>query len=359
MKILHLEAGRHFYGGARQAGYLIDGLAERGCLNLLVCNPGHALARRSNAEVVEMALGGDVDFSLSRRLAAVLDTHRPDIVHVHSRRGADTFGGRAAQAAGIPAILTRRVQSAEPGFWLRAKCRPYAAVVAISTAVRDQLARAGIGADRLTLIPSAVATDAFRPDAAARSRLIERFDLPQDALIAGAAAQLIRRKGLKYLIPLMARLTESEPTMRLLVFGQGPGRAALERAVVRSGMQRRVLLTGFRDDWPALVPGLDVFLHPARREGLGAAVLEAMSAGVPVIASAIGGIVDAIDNGVDGFLVSEDDEWLDALERLLADSALRKRIGRAARRKVESRFTIAGMTDAYVSLYEATLARDV
>jgi glycosyltransferase involved in cell wall biosynthesis len=357
VRILHLETGRHFYGGARQAAYLINALAARGIENLLVCGQGHALAEAVDARVFEWRLGGDLDASLQRRLAELALTEKPDLIHVHSRRGADTFGGRAARAAGIPAILTRRVQSAEPGLWLQFKYRGYAAIVAISQAVRNELLRLGIAPGKLRLIPSAVDTVSFRPDGEAKSRLIERYALPEDALLAGVAAQLIPRKGHDFLLR-CARSLNAMPQVagsnfRLLLFGQGPTESKLRRDAQTLGLGDRVRFCGFEPDWPGLVPGLDLLLHPARREGLGAVVLEAMSAGVPVIASRVGGIVDAIEDGVNGRLVAPDDPgaWLDAIADLLGDGEERLRLGMAARRTVESRFTIDRMTDSYLEVY--------
>ncbi len=358
MRILHVEAGRHSYGGARQVGWLIDGLAACGVDNLLVCMPAHALAGRDNARVFEWPIGGDLDFSLRRRLETLIAGEQPDVVHVHSRRGADSFGGRAARTAGIPAVLTRRVQSREPRVWLRWKCRPYAAIVAISSAVRDELLAGGIGADRIRLIPSAVDTGSFCPDPAARARLIDAFSLPTDARIAGTVAQLISRKGLELLPPLTARLLRDDPQFRLVLFGQGPERAGLEREVSRLGLAGRLLFAGFRDDWPELAPGLDLLLHPAHREGLGVAVLEAMSAGVPVVASAVGGIVDLIDDRLDGRLVAPGDAaaWHAAVSELLDRAELRQLLGEAGRRKVQSRFTIDRMADSYLRLYRELVA---
>jgi len=361
VRVLHLEAGRNLYGGARQVGYLVRALAARGIDNLLVLDQGHALGdlgADGAAKVIEWPLAaGDLDLPLSARLRRLIRAERPDVVHVHSRRGADTFGGRAARAAGVPAILTRRVQSAEPGVWLRFKCRPYGAIVAISRAVHDELAGLGIAAGRLRLIPSAVDTALFRPEPAARVRLTARYGLPETAFIAGAAAQLIPRKNLDRLLHLLHLLHLVPDTglldFRLLVFGQGPERARLGREAARLGIERRVVFCGFEPDWPELVPGLDLLLHPARREGLGAVVLEAMSAGVAVVAAAAGGIVDAIDDGVDGCLVGADtaEDWRNAVLGLAGDPDRRLELAAAARRKVEARFTIERMTDAYVALY--------
>jgi glycosyltransferase involved in cell wall biosynthesis len=158
---------------------------------------------------------------------------------------------------------------------------------------------------------------------------------------------------------LTAKLIAIEPRFRLLLFGRGPAKSALERKIRKLGLSGHVTLCGFEPNLPAHLPGLDIFLHPALREGLGVAVLEAMSAGVPVVASAVGGIVDLIEDHVDGRLVipGAEDAWYDAARELLTDPKRRDILTNAARRRVESRFTIDEMTDRYVKLYREVLDR--
>jgi glycosyltransferase involved in cell wall biosynthesis len=207
----------------------------------------------------------------------------------------------------------------------------------------------------MSLIPSAVDSELFRPDAAARTRLSERFKLPDDARICGMAAQFIARKGHDLLLPLVSRVRAEVPGLRLLLFGQGPERERFERDVHAAGLDQTIVFCGFEPDWPELLPGLDLLLHPARREGLGVVVLEAMSAGVPVVASAAGGIVDVIDPGVDGELLLPGDvsAWTRTVVSLLRDSGARERLATAARKKVESDYTIEAMADRYIALYDA------
>lgn len=351
--MLHIESGRHLYGGARQAGYLAAELSRHGVESRLVCEPGHALADQLGKNAIACASGGDLDLAYYGRLRAIIRAEQPDIVHVHSRRGADIFGGRAARAEHVPAVLTRRIESREPAAWLRFKCRPYAAVVAISSAVAEELAQAGIHAGRLQRIPSAVDTARFRPHPGARAKLLARYALPDDAVLAGCAAQLIARKGVGGLLPLAGALVRAEPRFRLLLFGEGPRRAGLERQIQALGLDSIVTVCGYSADWPVLVPGLDVLLHPARREGLGSVLLEAKAAGVPVLAAAVGGVVDAIEDGVDGRLLPAADAaaWETAVLALIRDEAAREALAAAGRRSVEQRFTIAAMTEAYLALY--------
>jgi len=115
MKILHIEAGRHIYGGAFQVEMLLEGLSKAGVENILVCPKGSDIATHAApfATVEAIPMAGDVDLLFPFRLCRLLKTHRPEVVHVHSRRGADVWGGLCASWMGIPSIPTRRVSFRE------------------------------------------------------------------------------------------------------------------------------------------------------------------------------------------------------------------------------------------------------
>lgn len=358
MRILHVEAGRHLYGGAVQVLHLVEGLSARGVDNVLVCARDGALAREARAAtVVELPMQGELDLLLLPRLVREVKRWQPDLVHVHSRRGADLYGGIAAQLEGVPAVLTRRVDSPEPAVIARLKYAPYRAVVALSRAIERQLLDAGVARARVVRIPSAVDTQRYRPDAAARERIRAAFGLPADALVVGVVAQLIERKRHGWLLAVLPGLVRELPQLRVLCFGQGPLEQRLKAELVDRGLTQHVTFAGFRADLPRLVPGFDVLAHPASREGLGVALLEAASAGVPVVACDVGGVPDVVEHGHTGLLVPADDAGAlrGALARLLRDRAERARLGAAARAHVERRFNVAGLVESHVSLYAEVL----
>ena len=357
MRIAHLEAGRHLYGGAAQVRYLVDGLTARGVDNLLLCPAGSELAAaRPAATVRELAMRGDLDAFTPVRLMRALSSFKPDVVHVHSRRGADVYGGLAAALVGVPAVLTRRVDSPEPRWLARWKYRPYAAVVALSRVIENQLA-AVVDAARIVRIPSAVDPLRCRPDAAARARVLSAFGLPDDALVVGVIAQLIERKGHDTLLAFLPEVVREHPNLRVLVFGRGPLEPKLRAQIAARGLACHVALAGFRTDLPELLPGFDVVAHAAVREGLGLALLEAASAGVPVVAYAAGGVPDAVVDGVTGLLVPVGDAAAlrAALVRLLAARVERARLGAAARAHAERHFGVDDLVDAHLSLYGRVL----
>lgn len=354
MRIAHIEAGRHLYGGAAQVRYLTDGLTRRGVDTAVLCASGSELAAACSAvRLVELPMRGELDVALLPRLVRELKRLQPDLVHVHSRRGADLYGGAAAALAGIPAVVTRRVDAVEPAAVMRFKYRPYRAVVALSLAIERQLSAAGIAAERVVRIPSAVDTERYRPDATARARLLAAFGFGPDALAVGVVAQLIERKRHAWLFELLPQLVQRWPQLRVVCFGRGPLERTLRRRIAELGLQQHVVLVGFRTDVPELLPGLDLLAHPAEREGLGLALVEAASAGVPVVACATGGITDVVIDGETGALVPRDSAaaFRAALSALLADRDERLRMGVAARRHAERRFDTAALVAEHLSLY--------
>ena len=360
MRILHVEAGRHLYGGARQVCYLIEGLAAEGFENVLVCARGSTIAGAvRGATVVELPIGGDLDVFWAGPLRKLIMAHAPAVVHVHSRRGADLVGGRCARRAGVPAVLTRRVDNRESAWWARLKYRPYRVVAAISAAVETELVQhAGLDPTRVVRVASAVDTERHRPDFAARARLAVTLNSPPGSIVIGVVAQLIPRKGHALLLDCLQEVISRHPEVQVLCFGRGPQERELRRRIAAHGLAEHVRLMGFRDDLAVLMPGLDLLVHPARREGLGVAVLEAMSCGIPVVASDAGGIPDIVEHERSGLLFASGDsrELCAAILRMLDDEALRLRLARAGRERVKSRFSVQRMSRRYMEVYNRVLS---
>jgi len=354
MRILHVEGGANLYGGAQQVLYLLEGLSRRGVGNLLACRPGCELAERaaSFAEVYTLPMGGDLDFAMIRRLRRLIQRTGPDLVHLHSRIGADVMGGVAARMAGVPVIHTRRVDNPEPRWLVAAKYRLHDRVIAISEAIGRVLISEGLPADKLRVVRSAVAADAYsRP--CARRRVLEGLGLPADALLVGVVAQLIERKGHRFLLDALPTLIKSHPKLQLVFFGKGPLAGQLQERIDAEGLAEHARLAGFRDDLTEILPCLDLLVHPATMEGLGVSLLQASAAAVPIVASRAGGIAEAVRDGVNGLLVPPGDAAAlgSTLSGLLADIGLRRRLGAAGRALIRDQFSADSMVDGNLSVY--------
>ena len=250
MHIVHLETGRHLYGGAQQVLYLLPGLAAAGVRNTLVCPPDSAIssaADNAGVNVHTIPMAGDLDVGFSRRFGQWLAANKPDLLHVHSRRGADMWGGLAARRAGVPAILSRRVDNPDVPLLGRIKYRMYQRVIAISREIQMQLRTAGVPDSKLRLVHSAVDANACQPDWT-REQFRTAFDLRGDDLAVVCVAQLIPRKGQQFLLDAWPTVLGKCPQARLILFGQGAAEARLVDQVRQAGLSDRVCFAGFRAD---------------------------------------------------------------------------------------------------------------
>jgi len=362
LNVVHVETGRHIYGGALQVLYLMRGLHELGVRNILACpdDAEIAAAARGVADTVHaVPMHGEVDIGFALRLRRLVRSEGAHLVHLHSRRGADWLGGLAARLAGTPCLLTRRVDNREHPLIARVKYRLFDHVAVISEAIANVLTQEGVPASRLSRIYSAVDVDAYagRCDREAFRGIV---GLPADAgPVCGVIAQLIPRKGHHHLFAALSRILEDLPRLHVVLFGRGPQEDALRSQCADLGIAAHVHFAGFRSDLPDLLGCLDLVVHPAEREGLGVALLQAAAAGVPVVAADAGGIPEVVADGVSGLLVppAEPGALADAVLRVLADPGLARRLGASGRRLVAERFSIPAMAAAYLRLYRSLTAQ--
>ena len=362
VKILHVETGRHFLGGPQQVVYLINALRERGHDNTLVCPPDSGIdgvARLAGIRVQNLFCAGDLDLPFAYRLSQFLKEEAPDIVHCHSRRGADLLGGLAATYADIPAVVSRRVDNTEMQLMATLRYKPFRKIIAISEAIAGVLREHQVDDNRIAVIRSAVDSSAFQgePDLAA---FRQEFSIDDGAFTIAAAGQLIPRKGHRYLLQAVADLRHSHPQIRLVIFGDGYLNNQLRAQVASLDLGGVVQFAGFRDDLDEFIGCFDLLAHPALAEGLGVAALKAAAAGVPVVGFDAGGLKEAVDNGSTGLLVATED--VDALRGAIAtlidDDQTREQMSIAGRERMQKEFSIDTMAEKHVSLYESVLKED-
>ncbi|SHE34274.1 Glycosyltransferase involved in cell wall bisynthesis [Desulfacinum infernum DSM 9756] len=355
MRILHVETGRHLYGGAYQVLLLLKGLADLGMENILVAPHDSAILSQaaSYARTHPVRMGGDLDPRLPLEILRAIRSGRPHWVHVHSRRGADWWGGAVAGALGIPAMITRRVDNPEPPAIVRLKYRCYRRVVAISSAITKILEEQGVPSRKLALIPSAVPTGEFAGQCA-RDGFLRRFHLEPDHLAVGMIAQFIPRKGHHMLLQAAPMILESFPTARFLLFGKGPLLPSVRQECENRGLGSCFRFPGFRHDLPRILPCLDLVVHPASMEGLGVSLIQAAAAGKAVVACRAGGIPEVVRDRFNGLLVEPGDvEGLaGAVNALLGDPEKRRQMGEAGRRWALERFSPEAMVARYAALYK-------
>ena len=292
------------------------------------------------------------------RVARALRASGADLAHTHGHF-AGVAGRLAARLLGLPTVI-HHLHTTDPTLRRRhirlERLLGHGThrIVCCSSAVAEHAARAlQVPASRLEVVWNGIEPAPLVERAAARRKLGD----PPPPLV-GCVGSLTPHKGQAVLVRAFASLPAALRRGTVVLFGEGEERRGLEALAAQLGMADRVLLPGARADVRALLPGIDLLVAPSiDREGLGVAVLEGMDAGLPVIASRIGGLPEAIEEGVTGLLVPAGDvaALRDAMVAILEDPARGAAFGAAGRARVAAHFRAATMIRRIESIYEVAL----
>jgi len=370
MNIVHLTASTFFGGPERQMLGLAHALAGKCRTTFLLfaeggrCRPFASEAHRHGFDSVELANDTPHLRCALRELIEHLRFQRADVLCCHGYK-ANLLGRIAARRRGIPAIAVSRGWTGES---LRVRLyerldrwhlRWMDQVVCVSEGQAVKVRRAGVSAERIVVIHNAVRADRFvRPDPTRRLAL-ERMFPRRPCRIVGAAGRLSPEKGFGVLVEAAARL--DDPKVGFVHFGDGPQRRATKQRIAALGLTDRFVLAGFRRDLDQFMPCFDVLALPSFTEGLPNVVLEALAAGVPVVATAVGGTPEVIDDGTSGYLVPPGDA--SALARRIGDVFVRddrpRTMGRRGRQRILDDFTFEAQARQYLQLFETLKVRSV
>jgi glycosyltransferase involved in cell wall biosynthesis len=202
------------------------------------------------------------------------------------------------------------------------------------------------------------AIDTERNRRAPRVDVRARLGLPSGCPLVLAVGALVGHKGHRHLVDALPALAARVPGVRVVIAGSGPLRADLEAQAKALGVSDALVLAGQVDDLPGWLPDADVLAMPSTEEGLGTSVLDGMCVGLPVVASRAGGIPEMVRDGSEGLLVGVGDApaLADALARVLGDGELRRRLGAAARQRVDDAFHVDRMVEETLAVYRECLA---
>jgi len=331
-----------------RVGYLADLLTQRG---ITVIGP---LKKKGN------------DPRAPLRLAGLLREHRVDVAHCHNWGGLVDTVVAAKLARMTPVLHTQH--GLDYGFshspdHLRSRLRTFAKTMAckgvsrvatVSREVAQMVTREWhVPSSRVSVVHNGVRVPATDEGVEMRACWRSEWGLgPSDVLI-GTVAVFRPVKDLLTLLEAMALVAKDAPQARLVLMGAGPQKEELEAAVERLGLKSIVHFPGFRRDATQLLPALDVFVLSSVSEGISLALLEAMAANVPAVATSVGGNVEILNDPGCGILVPPRSprDLADAILALVNDRSRRYEIGAGGRRRVEEAFSLRRMIGAYESLY--------
>jgi L-malate glycosyltransferase len=371
-KIFYLVDSMDVGGTETQAVELALRMAARGHEVTLGClrmnGPLLEKLKGSPVRVKEFHPKGGLDTPVGlyqfARLAWFLRREKFEVVHTHDL-WSNLMGIVTARLAGIPAILSSRRDLAhfdwyqgKKRHWLRRLQNLSNVIVANATPIRDALIREDkFSPAKLRVIHNGVDTEKFQRAKPDRERLLQGLD--QQTLVVLVGNMHSDVKGHPWLIAAAPAVLQEFPQTRFVLAGDGDARPQFEEQAARLGVQQNFLFLGRRSDIPDLLASCDIAVLPSRAEGLPNAVLEYMAAGLPTIASRVGGNAELIEDGVTGLLVPSEDAVAlsSALLRLLRDPELARHLAENGQRMAVENYSFERLMREVEGLYTELLDR--
>ena len=359
IRVLHVQkVTGSIAGSEHHLLQLLPALAERGVeAKMLVLGAGSFESfvdalRQRGIEVSSLPAGHDANPLLLWSLLKEIEHWSPDIVHTHLIH-ADLYGQIAARGRGVTGVSS--VHGTHP-FYRREPGRSVARLaghlasrtIAISKYAGDFVCEVGIApAERVRVIHYGVDASSWLGSKEERAEQRQKLCLDPGDIAVGVASRLVAGKGHDVAIRAFAAVADRLPRTRLLVAGDGPLRAEVEEMARRNLPSRQVSILGFVEDIRGFFSACDLVLFPSLPsfgEGFGLAALEAMAAGVPVVASDAGPLPEVVADGESGLVVAagDDQAWAQAILALASDHSLRLHLGDGARARACREFSVGG-----------------
>jgi glycosyltransferase involved in cell wall biosynthesis len=361
LRVLHLLTTMPVGGAEDLVAAIVRGLdAKRFEVAVATLGPPGPVGAELRAQGYEViSLGLDIKHTAGLRVVAavrrLLKARRPDLLHTHLYHP-NLYGRLAALGLGLPGVVAA-VHNSYPRvkfhrrLWNFLLARASDRVLVGSLQVWGDVRRYdGVPASRLLLMPYGIPLDELDTPL---SREAARARLGVSGLVVGAVGRLEEQKGHTYLLAALPQVLREVPDLTVLLVGDGRLREELRRQAADLGLLDRVRFLGTRRDLPEIFRALDLFVQPSLWEGLPLALLKAMGAGLPVLATRVSGSRDVIRDGVSGRLVAPADP--EALAGALLDLARRpeerRRLGDAARHTVAENYSLQAMLQRLEALY--------
>ena len=361
-KVLHLLQGLDVGGLEYMVVALVNRLNRENFLPSVCCFDTLGKLQDNlldDTKVTLLQRKSGIDLLYPFKLASLLKKNGIEIVHLHNST-AFFYGVLAGKIAGNKRIIyTEHARDIIPNIKVRLmdKILSYMTdrIVVVAEFLKKNLVeREWMNPSAITVIYNGIEGISFNRQYD-RSEIFQELNITPTAKIIGIVARLDPIKNHRCLIRSMKKVAIFFPDTVLLIIGDGPLRHELEELVLSEGLQKIIFFLGIRDDIPRLLSVLDVFVLCSLSEGLPLTILEAMAAGCPIVATAVGGIPEIIQDGREGNIIPSDDpdKLAEAISGILGNEEKRREMGDKAKKRFEEKFTLRAMVKKYEELYDS------
>ncbi len=370
IKVVHLLGGGIMCGAGEYALRLAGGLADKGfscTLATLKDGPLVVHARRRGVEAIVLNKQFPADVTVIPKLAWILRKEGASLLHTHTANS-HLYGRPAAWITpGCKLVSTEHafitdVYKKSAGLIVASVLDRYMARhidrhIAVSEAMKRALVKSGLAADNIVVIPNGIDPNEYCPEAHHMSEAKKELGVPHDAIVIGTMGRLTKVKNHELLIRCAKKLLEHRLRAHVVIAGDGPRLGHLKAFSTRAGVGEFVHFLGWRTDLPRVLAAMDIFALSSYSEVAPFSVLQAMAMEKPVVATAVGGIPEIVEDGVTGYLVPSDatEAFADALIQLINNQALRAHMGAMGRRRVTQCFSEQAMLERTAQVYRDVL----
>jgi glycosyltransferase involved in cell wall biosynthesis len=366
MRILHLISSGGLFGAERVAVELSKSLKKTyHCEPILgvirnVYNPHEEIleeAKSNGIAYTVFSCRSQLDLKLAFSIREFIKRNRIDVIHCHGYKS--NFYGLLASRGEVPSVTTNhnwltahwklKTYCFLDSLWIRFFDR----IVAVSNEVKKDMLRYKIPEEKIRVIDNGIALERFEKSVDARN-IKNQLGFEEKIRIIGTVGNLGTEKGHIYLLEAAKQILDVVKDLKFLIIGDGQSRKQLEEKSEELGINKHIIFMGQRKDIPELLMAMDIFVLPSIKEGLPIALLEAMAAKKPVIATRVGAIPKVIENNETGVLVEPKDMTglRDAIMNLLSDRGRMDRLAREGFRRVCTDFSSDKMCQNYLKVYK-------
>jgi len=358
--ILHTESSRGWGGQENRTLQESIGISKLGARVLILCQPDSMLYEQALAEGTEVRtckMRKSYDFPAIKYILKLIKTESIDVINTHS--GKDSFlAGIAGRISRKRPVVVRTRHLALPiTSRVTYSLLPHM-VVTVSEYVRQYLVKEGISPENVVAIPTGIDLSKFNPERAT-DNLRDQLGLREDIPIVGTIAILRIKKGHHVLLDAIPLISKEIPEAVFIFAGEGPQKENILNRINNLSLSNKVFMLGMRRDVSNILKSIDLFVLPTLQEALGTSFIEAMAMEKPVVGTDVGGVGEVIKNGVNGYLVEQNNPAAlsEAVIKILRNKERARMMGIEGRKIVEQNFTVEKMCERMYALYSSLMGK--